>query len=291
MIGLALVAVLLSACAGSAGSRSEGGPPLVMAAFYPLRFAAEEVGGSAVEVRSLTPSGVEPHDLELSTGQVREIAEADLIVYLGEGFQPALEDSLAGVDSARQLDALEGKDLLPGENEEGEAAPDPHVWLDPTLLASIAGQVAERLSGIDPERAEMFSDNATRLQEDLEQLDREFSDGLQSCRSRDFVTSHEAFGYLAARYELNQVSIAGIDPEAEPSPARLAELARFVEENDVKTIFFEELAPPDLAETLARETGANTDVLSPLESPPEQGDYLDEMRLNLERLRSALECD
>ena len=122
-------------------------------------------------------------------------------------------------------------------------------------------------------------------------MDREFAEGLKSCRSRDLVTSHAAFGYLAARYDLKQVSISGIDPEAEPSPARLAEIAAFVEDHHISTIFFEELAPPDLAEALARETGARTDVLSPLETTPEQGDFLDEMRRNLERLRKGLDCE
>jgi zinc transport system substrate-binding protein len=283
--------ILLSGCGGSDATGGAQDRPLVIAAFYPLQFAAEEIGGSAIEVRSLTPSGVEPHDLELSSGQVRDLADADLVVYLGEGFQPALEDALEGLDRERQFDALERKDLMSGENEEGETGPDPHVWLDPSILASIAGQLAERLSDIDPGNAEMFSRNASLLEDQLGGLDRELAEGLKSCRSRDLVTSHAAFGYLAARYDLKQVSISGIDPEAEPSPARLAEIARFVKDHDVSTIFFEELAPPDLAETLARETGARTDVLSPLETPPEQGDFLDEMRRNLERLREALDCE
>ena len=279
------------ACGNSAGSGGGEGRPLVVTAFYPLQFVAQEVGGSAIEVRSLTPSGVEPHDLELSAGQIRELVEADLIVYLGEGFQPAVEDALAGMDSTRQFDALAGEDLFQGENEEGEQAADPHVWLDPSILDSIADETAARLSELDPDRAEMFSENAARLQSELRQLDEEFSTGLAHCRSHEIVTSHDAFGYLAARYDLEQVSISGIDPEAEPTPARLAEVATFVQEHHVTTIFFEELAPPDLAETLARETGARTDVLSPLETPPEQGDYLSEMRLNLKRLEPALDCE
>jgi zinc transport system substrate-binding protein len=167
---------------------------------------------------------------------------------------------------------------------------DPHVWLDPSILDSIADQMAARLSELDPDHTEMFSGNAERLQSDLRELDEEFSRGLANCRSREIVTSHAAFGYLAARYDLKQVSISGIDPEAEPTPAKLAEVATFVKEHHITTIFFEELAPPDLAQTLARETGAHTDVLSPLETPPDNGDYLSEMRLNLKRLETALDC-
>jgi zinc transport system substrate-binding protein len=289
---LGFVLAGMAACGGSAAPVAAAGQVQVVAAFYPLQFVVEQVGGTAVAVESLTPSGVEPHDLELSSGQIRALSSADLIVYLGLGFQPAVQDALVGMDRDLQFDALMGgEDLLRGENEEGEPAPDPHVWLDPSLLASIADQIATRLADADPENADMFADNAERLQDELEELDGDLATGLKSCASRDFVTSHEAFGYLAARYDLEQVSISGIDPEAEPSPKRLAELARFVEDHDVTTIFFEELAPPDLAETLARETGARTDVLSPLETPPEQGDYLDEMRANLDRLRTALDCE
>src|SRR5918992_1376976 len=155
--------LLLMACGGSASPGSGEGRQLVITAFYPLQFVAQEVGGSAIEVRSLTPSGVEPHDLELSVGQIRELGEADLIVYLGGGFQPAVEDALAGLDSTRQFDALAGGGLLQGEDEEGEQAADPHIWLDPSILDSIADETAARLSELDPDRAEMFSDNAARL--------------------------------------------------------------------------------------------------------------------------------
>ena len=278
------------ACGDSASSGGGEARPLVIAAFYPLQFVAQEVGGPAIEVRSLTQSGVEPHDLELSASQIRELGEADLVVFVGEGFQPALEDALAGLDSNRQFDALAGEELLEGENEEGQQTLDPHVWLDPSILAAIVDEMAARLSELDPDHTEMFSENAESLQSDLRELDEEFSSGLANCRSREIVTSHAAFGYLAARYDLKQVSISGIDPEAEPTPARLADVATFVKEHHITTIFFEELAPPDLAQTLARETGVRTDVLSPLETPPDNGDYLSEMRLNLKRLETALDC-
>lgn len=283
-------AALLGAACGGPSAGGEGGRPVVVAAFYPLEFAAARIGGTAVEVKGLTPPGAEPHDLELTSGQVRDLAETDLVLYVGGGFQPALEDAVAGIDDSRKLDVLEARELMQGEGEEGDDAADPHVWLDPTRLAEIADEIAARLSEVDPGNAELFSDNAAQLREDLRELDEDFADGLRDCRSKEIVTSHEAFGYLAARYGIDQVGISGIDPEAEPSAERLAEIAELVEERGVDTIFFEELAPPDLAETLARETGAQTAVLSPLETAPERGDYLDAMRANLERLREALDC-
>lgn len=287
-----IVAVATTGCSGgSEPTGSEGGKPAVVASFYPLVFAAQGVGGDLVEVENLTASGVEPHDLELSADQVGSLSEADLIVFLGGGFQPAVEDVVSGLDGSRVLDVLEGVDLLPNPEEDSETTTDPHVWLDPTNMAEIVDRVTTRLTAIDPDHEEDYLDNAKQLNSQLSDLDSEFSDALANCRTRDIVTSHAAFGYLAARYDLNQISISGIDPEAEPSPGRLAEVARFVEENDVGTIFFEELVSPEVAETIAAETGARTQMLSPLESQPESGDYIDAMKANLAALTGALECD
>jgi zinc transport system substrate-binding protein len=301
------VAVMLSACGGSgAGSRGDGDLE-VLASFYPLEFVVARVGGEAVQLESLTPTGVEPHDLELSSSQVIELSEAELAVYVGQGFQPAVEDAVESLDDSRRLDVLDGRDLLEGSEadhgeegdhgeqdehaELGHSEADPHVWLDPSIMAAIANEVAARLAKLDPSNADLFESNAARLEDDLLALDESFAAGLSNCDSREFVTSHAAFGYLAARYDLEQVSVSGIDPEAEPSPQRLAEIARFVADHDVSVIFFEDLAPASLAETLARETGARTEVLSPLETAPDDGDFIDEMTRNLQRLRSALGCE
>jgi zinc transport system substrate-binding protein len=288
---IALLAALTSGC-GTEGSAAGDGSPAVVAAFYPLAFAAEEVGGDLVEVEDLTAPGVEPHDLELSADQVRSLAEADLIIFLGEGFQPAVEDAVAGLDDSRTLDVLQG-DLLNTVEDvapEGDDRVDPHVWLDPSLMTTIVDEIADRLGDIDPAHRRTYEANAEELNTRLGSLDEDFREALDGCATRDIVTSHDAFGYLAARYDLNQVSVSGIDPEAEPSPARLAEVARFVQEHDVSTIFFEELVSPDVADTIASETGAQTAMLSPLESKPESGDYVDAMEANLMALTEALDC-
>jgi zinc transport system substrate-binding protein len=282
---LLAVAVGVSVACDDSGSDASGRPEVVTA-FYPLTFLVDGIGGANVHIDDLTPAGVEPHDLEMTAGQVRDLADADLVVLVGGGFQPALEDAVEQVD-VDILDVLEGQDLVEGGEEDGT---DPHVWLDPVRMIDMARSITEALSGLDPEHAGAYEEAAGELEDDLTELDREFSTGLADCERREIVTSHEAFGYLAARYGLEQIGIAGIDPESEPSPARLAEVADFARENDVTTIFFEELAPPDIAETLAGELGIETAVLNPLESGPETGDYLTEMRANLEALRDALSC-
>jgi zinc transport system substrate-binding protein len=292
-VRLSVTAVLLAlaACGGdSIGATS--GTESVVAAFYPLEFAAERVGGERVSVESLTPSGVEPHDLELSARQIGDLTDADLVIYLGGGFQPAVEDALAEIDGPVKFDALSGAEPLEATEDEGSASGvDPHVWLDPTRMAEIVDGIARQLAELDPDGAALYQKNAWVLHRQLSQLDRDYAGALQHCGSREIVTSHAAFGYLAARYGLEQVSVAGIDPEAEPSPGRLAEVIDFITQHHIDTIFFEELAPPDLAETLARETGAKAEVLSPLETRPDEGDYIDAMQANLDRLRTALGCD
>ena len=291
-----LCAVALLAVAACAPTQGEDDLPVVIASFYPLEFVAQEVGGGDLVIEGLTPPGAEPHDLELTPGQVRALVDADLIVYLGGGFQPALEDALTETD-APTLDVMEHQDELleapepadeEGQEEEGSA--DPHIWLDPNRLAVIADAIADQLAVVDPDNADIFVDNARELEDRLAKLDAEFRDGLSNCERSSFVTSHEAFGYLADAYGLEEIGIAGIDPEAEPSPRRLAEVAEFARANGVTTIFFEVLVSPRVAEALASEVGVETARLDPLEGPPNSGDYFDGMRSNLDSLRQALGC-
>jgi zinc transport system substrate-binding protein len=278
---LGLLVPLLVACrSGEAGSDR----PVVVGAVYPLAFAAEAVAGEAANVKPLTPAGQEPHDIELTSDQIVDVSGADVLLYIGDGFQPALEDVVSEVDG-ETIDALEEVDVL----RSGEQI-DPHVWLDPHRLSRIAGVVAARLSELDPENRDTYDENAQNLVAELENLDSDFSEGLADCETHELVTAHEAFGYLADRYDLNQIGIAGVDPEAEPSPQRLVEVADFVRDNDVEAIFFEELVSPDVAETIADETGARTASLDPLESPPSEGDYMTAMRANLATLQDALGC-
>jgi zinc transport system substrate-binding protein len=270
----------------------------VVASFYPLVFAAEAVAGGHASVSNLVPEGVEPHDIELTSGQVVKISEADLLVFAGRGFQPALE-GLAADKGGGAVDVLAGPAGAPRSSEGeasdrgdlGEVAPDPHVWLDPTRMAAIAGVITDRLARLDAGNASRYRSNGRALRAELRALDRRFARGLEHCAGREIVTSHDAFGYLAHRYDLTEIGIAGLDPESEPRPQRVAEVADFARAHDVTTIFFEKLVSPRVAETIAAEAGLRTAVLDPLESAPEDGDYFDAMTANLESLRAALRCE
>jgi zinc transport system substrate-binding protein len=288
-LGAALVAVtaaLATACGGGSakGPDNGGGRISVVASFYPVAEAARRVGGEAVRVTNLTPPGVEPHDLELTPVQVDALEDADLVLYLGRGFQPAIE----AVVERRKGPSV---DLLT------DVAPeDPHFWLDPVRLATAVGNVEKAMAAAKPDAAPAFHTNAERYRADLATLGSELRAGLANCRRRLLVTSHAAFHYLAERYGLTQQALSGISPEAEPDPQRLAQLADLIRREGVTTVFYEELVPAELARTLAREAGVKTAVLNPLEGLTAEEvdsgqDYLSVMRSNLAVLRAALDCD
>jgi zinc transport system substrate-binding protein len=256
-----------------------------VAAFYPLAYAAERVGGTAVDVHNLTPSGAEPHDLELTPRAVADIQRADAVLYLSHGFQPAVSDAVRGA-KGKALDVLAGLPLHSAHGQEQGLTADPHVWLDPLLYSRIVMQIGGILHG---------GARTTALISQLHGLDGEYRSGLAHCRRREIVTSHAAFGYLAQRYRLRQVPITGLTPESEPSAQQLASVVRLVRRTHATTVFFERLVSPRLADTVAREVGAKTAVLDPIEglTPSEQsrGDtYFTLMRQNLAALRRALGC-
>jgi zinc transport system substrate-binding protein len=273
-------ALLATGCGGSGDGAA--GRTRVIAAFYPLALAAERVGDETMEVENLTPPGVEPHDLELSARDVERVRSADFVLYLGGGFQPALEEAVDGA-RGKTVDLLEGLALRPGAEDEGH---DPHVWLDPIQFAAVVDLIGEVLGR---RRA------AAQLESKLRTLDGAFRRGLADCERRVVVTSHAAFGYLTDRYGLEQIAITGLSPEAEPRPRELERVARDVRRSGATTVFFETLVSPRLAETVARETGARTAVLDPLEGLTEDElgrgeDYFSVMRANLGAMREALGC-
>lgn len=263
----------------------------VATTFYPLAYLAEQIGKDAALVTNLTPPGVEPHDFDPTPQDVVRLHASELFFYNGAGFESWVPKLLPELNSVRSVDVSAGLNLLTTP----DGAFDPHVWLDPVLYSAQADAILEAMQAADINRAELFGDNARVLKQRLAELHVEFTKGLASCKRRDIVTSHSAFEYLAKRYNVRMVSISGLSPDEEPTPARLAEISDFVQENDVRYIFFETLVSPRLAETIARETGAQTISFNPLEGLSEeellQGkDYISVQRENLQALRTALEC-
>lgn len=277
---LALSTLLAGCGGGSAGSVEDG--TRVVASFYPLQYVAERVVGEDAEVENLTAPGLEPHDLELTVRQTAEIAEAGLAFYQ-KGFQPAVDEAVAQADPAHVVETTE---IVPLEDG------DPHVWLDPAKLSKIAAGFTEEMAAVDPSNAKDYRANLADLEKDLAALDGEFRTGLSQCAVDTVVVSHDAFGYLE-KYGLHFDSIAGLSPDAEPSPAHIRELHDLIETEQISTVFSETLASPKMSETIADDLGLGTGVLDPIEGLSERTadeDYLSLMRSNLAALKKANGC-
>lgn len=318
----------LSACSTSDAADGGNGDQLkVTASFYPMQFLAERIGGEHVAVTSLTKPGVEPHDLELTPRQIGSISESDYVLYL-KGIQPAVDDAIQQSGVKNTVDAAtlttlenhgaevsghdhghegeeehadehghEGEEAHEehsegdGHNHGEEGGADPHIWLDPVKYAEVAKGVGKSLEKADPDHAADYRKNTEALVGELDKLNTAYEAGLKNTATKTFITTHSAFGYLAERYGLTQQGIAGIDPEAEPTPARIQELHTIAEKEKATTVFFETLASDRTAKTLAKDTGLKTDVLDPLEgiTKKSQGaDYIEVMESNLTALQKAL---
>lgn len=288
VLGIAVALPLLAACASFPGSAK----PLAITSFYPVYFLTNAIAGDRMTVRNLVPAGVEPHDWEPSPKDMADLTRARVFVFNGAGFETWATRTLAAGPSANRVDIEASKGLPLASAPAGEQGYDPHVWLDPVLASQMASTIADGLSRADPGGSAVYQANLGALQAQLHQLDQEFKTGLASCQRRDIVTSHAAFGYLAQRYGLHQIAVEGLAPDAEPTPSRLAEVAKLARGSGATYIFFETLVSPRVAETIAREIGAKTLVLDPLEGvqDPAREDYFTVMRQNLGNLRLALAC-
>jgi len=264
----------------------------VAAAFYPLAYVAERVAGTHATVENLTAPGGEPHDLEPTVRETAEVARADLVVF-ERGFQPSVDDTVDENAGGEVLDVTDVVDLVPFRDH-GVDSPedDPHFWQDPLLLADVGDAVAARLATVDPTHADEYAANAADLRADLTHLDHEYATGLADCERDTVVVSHDAFGYLQ-RYGLHLETILGLSPDSEPTPADIARLQRVVRDDGVTTVFSEDLAPQQLAEQLAHDTGVRSAVLDPIEGLSDRTagqDYLSLMRSNLTELEEANGC-
>ena len=299
---LGAVPALAGCAAFSDDDDGTGSAPRVVAAFYPLQYAAERVAGDLAEVENLTQAGKEPHDLELTINETALVANASVVVYEHE-FQPAVDAAVDENAEGEVLDVSDAAGLVPVEEEEGHEEEeeghdehgelDPHFWLDPLRMADVGDAIADRLAEVDPDNADEYGANAADLRADLERLDAAYTSGLSDCERDTIVVSHDAFGYLGRRYGIHLAPIAGLSPDAEPTAADLARLQDLIEDEGVTTVFSERLAPPRLSRTLAEDMGITTEILDPIEGLTDETageDYLSVMEQNLEALERANGC-
>lgn len=268
----------------------------VSTSFYPLFYFAKVIGGEKANVVNITPAGAEPHDYEPTAQDVVHMEQSRIIITNGNGLEPWSKNIQDLIDPNATLFVTAGEGLASEKmNEDGNEVLDPHVWLSPALAIRMVETIASAYQTVDPENIPYYHTNAAALKNELEQLDDKFTSGLTSCETRDFITSHAAFGYLAKEFNLHQLAITGISPESEPTQQSLRDIADFARKNNIKYIFFESLLSPKLSETLATEVGASTLVLNPLEGLTDQEirdgkDYITVMEENLAHLRIALAC-
>lgn len=302
-IALAMAsALLLAGCGDKAVSSSAGGGKKlkVVTSFYPMYEFSRQVGGDHADVVALIPAGAEPHDWEPSAKDMKKVKEADIFVYNGivEGWAEKALESAANakriaVEASKGLDLMEG---LPEEEDDKHADEhvlDPHVWLDPVLAQKEVAAIQAAFEQADPANKDDYRHNAEAYIAKLKDLDGAFKSGLKDVKRKEFVTQHAAFGYLAKEYGLTQIPIAGLSPEQEPAPDKMADIVKFAKEHQVKTIFFETLVDPKVAKTVAKELGAKTEVLNPIEGLTKEDeknklDYIGLMKNNLAALQKVL---
>ncbi len=300
----ALGLATLSACSSESAAAGNTDKFDVVASFYPMAFLAERIGGDHVHVTSLTEPGQEPHDLEISARQTAQLQESDAVLYL-KNLQPSVDDAVAQSEVKTKIDAgsltsLEehgnevGGHAAEHDHEHGEeesGGKDPHIWLDPVKYAEVAEGVGKAFEKADPDHAADYKKNTAALVKKLDELNTHFKDGLANTKTKVFITTHAAFGYLAERYGLTEEAINGLDPESEPSAARVKELEKMAEADGVTTVFYETLVSDKTAKTIATDAGLKTDVLDPIEGITSQSrgkDYFSVQEANLKALQTAL---
>ncbi|MFC4802020.1 metal ABC transporter substrate-binding protein [Neobacillus sp. GCM10023253] len=306
---LIIFLIMASGCSNTASTKSEknteGSNKLqIVTTFYPMYYFTQKVAGSSANVELLIPSGVEPHDWEPTVKDMAKIQDADVFIYNSHYFETWTEKALKSIDDSnlKVVEASKGIELMNAlESEEEEdhdhsghaSSKDPHVWLSPVLAQQEVDTIAKALEQVDPNNKEQYEKNAANLKSELADLDYLYKETIDNAKNKEFVTQHAAFGYLAKQYGLTQIPIAGLSPDVEPTLGKMAELTELTKKKNIKIIYFEELTSSKVAETLAKEIGAKTEVLNPLEGltkdEQEQGlDYIGVMKKNLEALKLSI---
>ena len=302
MFALIILLLAVSGCSNAASTKEKASKKLqIVTTFYPMYYFTEKVAGDLADVELLIPNGVEPHDWEPSTKDMAKIQDADVFIYNSQYFETWAEKVLKSVknDELKVVEASDGIELMDAleteeeDDHEHASSKDPHVWLSPVLAQQEVKTIAKALEQADPAHKEQYQQNADALNSQLVELDQLYKETIDQAKTKEFVTQHAAFGYLANQYGLTQIPIAGLSPDVEPTLRKLSELTEMTKEKNVKVIYFEEMTSAKVAKTLAKEIGAKTEVLNPLEGltkeEQDQGlDYIGVMEKNLEALKLTL---
>lgn len=305
VLSFVLFAILFSGCKSKTGisnySKNEdnGDKIKVYTSIYPMFDFAAKIGGDKIELKNLVPAGVEPHDWEPSPKDIAGIESADLFIYNGAGMETWVEkifktlsnSELVTVETSREIELLESKDS--NDEEHNHHGYDPHVWLNPLFAKKQMEAIKDAFVKADSANRDFYEKNFEINSQKFIELDRDYRETVKTFKRKDVVVAHKAFGYMCDAYGLNQLAIEGIDAHSEPTPAKMAEIARYIRDKDVKIIFFEKLSSPKIAQTIADSVGVRVLALNALEGLNEEEikagkEYFSIMRDNLEALKEAL---
>ncbi|WP_417202154.1 metal ABC transporter substrate-binding protein [Acetoanaerobium sticklandii] len=307
---LLIMMVVLSACNSSVSSSDtnstnddEDSKLTVYASFYPIYDFTNKIADDYINLKLIVPAGAEPHHYEISAKTMAELENADLILLNGLEFEP-WADSLPESLSSKIISLGEEVNPLPyvehshgeheGEAENSHSEYDPHIWLDPLRASQMSEIIYENLSKLDSTNKAVYETNLKNLKDEFITLDSEYKQLEAIQNKKEIVVSHNAFSYLGERYGLEFHSLSGISPENEPSLKVLSEITDLVNKEGIRVLFFEELANDKIINTIADETGVESDVLYTIEGMTDDEvsageDYFSKMRLNLSKLKLAVE--
>jgi zinc transport system substrate-binding protein len=295
--------LVVSGCSNAVQTKSErvseGTKKLqIVTTFYPMYYFTQKVAGNSANVELLIPNGAEPHDWEPAAKDMAKIQDADIFIYNSRYFESWTEKVLKSINDSdlTVIEASKGVELMNALESEEEnhsdhaSSKDPHVWLSPVLAQQEVDTITNAIEKLDPNHKNEYEKNAEDFKSQLADLDHLYKETINKAEKKEFVTQHAAFGYLAKQYGLTQIPIAGLSPDVEPTLGKLKELTELTKKKHVKVIYFEGLTSSKVAQTLANEIGAKTEVLNPLEGltkeEQEKGlDYIDVMKKNLEALK------
>ncbi|MCX6733319.1 MAG: zinc ABC transporter substrate-binding protein [Candidatus Peregrinibacteria bacterium] len=262
----------------------------IITSFYPLYEIANQIGGDIVSVKNIIPGGTEPHDYEPTARDIVDMREANLVIYNGLGLEPwkdkVIPDLTKNGVATMQMADLFGDTTI---------ANDPHLWLDPVHYKKEAEEISKKIIELDPAHADAYRANTKNFIQQLDTLNASYEKGLTSCKFDTFITNHAAFAYIAKRYHLSMIPIAGLSPDIEPSPKAMADITNIIRQKNIRYVLTETLVSPKIADTLAESSGAETLIMNPIEGLTNQEisagkNYVTTMEDNLRSLRTALEC-
>lgn len=304
---LAFSVLGLTACSGgtmtqTGSSETASDTVNVVASFYPMADFAQKIGGDHVKVTNLVPAGTEPHEWEPSPSDVKKIQSSNVFIYNGADMEGWVDDTLESIDTSKTTvcEASDGIELRTAAEEEGSTDEhehagehDPHVWLSPKNAKAELKNIEQALIKADPDNKADYQANYIKYAKKFDELDEQYKNELSKVKGHSIVVSHEAYGYLCDEFGLTQMPITGMDAEGEPDAKTMAQIVQFIKDNNVKTVFGEDLVSQKVAKTIADETGAECVQLNPVEGLTDEQlkageDYLSVMQDNLDKLVKAL---